>query len=142
MAQNVPSCPQGWWRYMNSCYQLSSGISTWHNAKQDCVSKRAHLVIFNDKFEEDVVRVFGGHVSMWIGLRGQQDAQLWTWTWVDGKPMWNRPLPFGNNCQYCNYCACAYVKHCQQPLNNLFQDSCENHHHWMCEKELHTNFLQ
>ncbi|GLD53237.1 C-type lectin domain family 4 member E-like isoform X1 [Lates japonicus] len=82
--ENTPRCPQGWWPYQSSCYQLSHGRSTWECARQDCESKRAHLVIFNNDMEEKAVRIVGSAVSFWIGLSVSADSS--TWTWVDGRP--------------------------------------------------------
>ncbi|XP_044064445.1 WD repeat-containing protein 87-like isoform X2 [Siniperca chuatsi] len=137
--QNTPSCPQGWWRYMSSCYKLSSRRDTWEYAKRDCVRKGAHLVIMNDEVEEKVVRIIGNGVRMWMGLSGQQEYGYWTWTLVDGSSLlyinWNDHAYFGNNYRY----QCAYVD--EDPLcqGTWFMDICQEHHYWMCEMELHTS---
>ncbi|XP_056237546.1 C-type lectin domain family 17, member A-like [Seriola aureovittata] len=127
---SVPRCPQGWWTYKSSCYQLSSVRDTWQNARQDCESKGAYLVILNDDIEEKVVRSFGA-VKMWMGLRCRHSR----WTWMDEYPLPPHPSNVQLDCWSPRNCRCANVDGSDLCSETWFIRNCKEHHHWMCEKE-------
>ncbi|XP_037641083.1 C-type lectin domain family 4 member G-like [Sebastes umbrosus] len=143
MQQNASRCPQGWWTFMSTCYQLSSMPNTWKNAKQDCASKGSHLVILNDKLEERIVLSLGGTGRMWMGLHGVRVAAYsWDWTLVDGSTLfytnWNRWYP-----EIEGYSGCAYVKQADtSSVETWFVGTCRERYYWICEKELHTRSIR
>ncbi|KAL3064878.1 hypothetical protein OYC64_000996 [Pagothenia borchgrevinki] len=132
--QNIPDCPSGWQSHESTCYQLSSRENTWQHAKEDCKSKRSHLVLLNDEAEEKVVRGFGGDAKLWMGLSGNLNRQKthWYFTTVDSSPLfhrnWNAPTP-----NVARNISCAYVDYHTSYLKTWFLVSCEEQHKWMCE---------
>ncbi|XP_074509059.1 uncharacterized protein LOC141778596 [Sebastes fasciatus] len=146
MQQNASRCPQRWWTFMSTCYQLSSMQNIWENAKQDCASKGSHLVILNDKLEERIVLSLGGTVRMWMGLHGVRERSTYSlkWTLVDGSTLfytnWNR---WYSDIE--EYSGCAYVKQNVRDSSSSetwFVGTCQEQHYWMCEKELHTRSIR
>uniref|UniRef100_UPI003AAF2D28 uncharacterized protein isoform X2 n=1 Tax=Centroberyx gerrardi TaxID=166262 RepID=UPI003AAF2D28 len=141
LEQNAPSCPSGWRPYQSSCYLLSSDKKTWQEARQDCETKRAHLVIINSEAEQVMLNkwllTLGADGEVWIGLDdesvrfGQRK-----WTWVDGSALtvsfWKSEeltLPFYFNCVYSDPAEDGGLEswHCAL---------CRVKFHWVCEKEL------
>ncbi|XP_028437297.1 C-type lectin domain family 12 member B-like isoform X2 [Perca flavescens] len=126
MEQKLQGCPQGWRLYMSSCYYVSTVTKTCQNAQYDCERRGAHLVVLNDRKEEDALRGFGSQVA-WIGLRAQRNARLDSWTWVDGSKLTNTDRirqPVGQRLN------CAYTG-----TTNWVLSFCEEQHYWVCEKK-------
>ncbi|XP_071400229.1 C-type lectin domain family 10 member A-like isoform X2 [Centroberyx affinis] len=141
LEQNAPSCPSGWKPYLSSCYLLSSDRKTWEEARQDCETKRAHLVIINSEAEQIVLNYWllrlGAAGEAWIGLNDQSVASgKRKWTWVDGSALtvnfWkNEELtpPF--------YFKCVFFNPAEDGgLESWYNTHCGETHRWMCEKEL------
>ncbi|XP_077327203.1 asialoglycoprotein receptor 2-like [Lithobates pipiens] len=75
-----PLCSEGWSHYGLSCYYLSSDKKPWNDAKEDCESKEAHLVVINSEGELKFLRGIANKQTLWIGLTDGDG----TWRWVDG----------------------------------------------------------
>uniref|UniRef100_A0A3B1ISL0 C-type lectin domain-containing protein n=1 Tax=Astyanax mexicanus TaxID=7994 RepID=A0A3B1ISL0_ASTMX len=68
------------WSYFNySLYQLSNKTLPWSEAREQCRSKRAELVIINTKEEQDFIQSITRNQYIWVGLTSD-------WKWVDGTP--------------------------------------------------------
>ncbi|XP_008291752.1 natural killer cells antigen CD94-like isoform X2 [Stegastes partitus] len=123
--QGCPRCPSGWRTYMSSCYWLSAERKNWMDAKEDCSSRGAHLLIVNDDVEGDILYVFGPE-RVWIGLSYQQQR----WTWVDGSILLNpERRPRGNQRGNC-------VVAVQDSFVTFTSALCRESHSWVCEMEL------
>ncbi|CAK6967831.1 snaclec A10-like [Scomber scombrus] len=131
--QNFRGCPVGWLEYKSSCYQFTDERKDWENASDDCEAKRAHLAILDDADKMDFLGMFKDRLTVWIGLRSQQDGPLTAWTWVDG-----RQYTYRNNDNWLQSSHqslnCAYAD--QHPILHLVPASCQEQHGWLCEKEL------
>ncbi|XP_078108218.1 perlucin-like isoform X2 [Sander vitreus] len=126
MEPKTQGCPWGWQLYMSSCYFISTVKETWKNAQNYCVAKEAHLVVLNDRGEEDALRAFGSQ-GAWIGLSSQRNGRLNTFTWVDGSPLTNTDRiqqPVDQRLR------CAYADTMNWVLSN-----CKEQHYWVCEKK-------
>uniref|UniRef100_A0A8B9KUY3 C-type lectin domain-containing protein n=1 Tax=Astyanax mexicanus TaxID=7994 RepID=A0A8B9KUY3_ASTMX len=60
-------------------YQLSNKTLPWSEAREQCRSKRAELVIINTKEEQDFIQSITRNQYIWVGLTSD-------WKWVDGTP--------------------------------------------------------
>ncbi|XP_026225867.1 CD209 antigen-like [Anabas testudineus] len=134
----IKGCPQGWWSYMSSCYQLSFTRNSWDVAKQACEEKGAHLVILNHQNEEKVVRAFAGDAVLWIGLRCKNYASGGIWEWVNGNletfSYWNQPHQNNYNEPY----SCVSLHHLN--WNIWSSDSCQQYHNnWIMEMQQYVN---
>ncbi|CAK6967830.1 snaclec A10-like [Scomber scombrus] len=131
--QNFRGCPVGWLEYKSSCYQFTDERNDWEYASDDCEAKRAHLAILDDADKMDFLGMFKDRLTVWIGLRSQQDGPLTAWTWVDG-----RQYTYRNNDNWLQSSHqslnCAYAD--QHPILHLVPASCQEQHGWLCEKEL------
>ncbi|XP_035862670.1 C-type lectin domain family 2 member B-like isoform X2 [Sander lucioperca] len=126
MEKKKQGCPRGWQLYMSSCYYVSTVKETWENAQNDCVAKEAHLVILNDRREEDALRAFGSQDS-WIGLSRQRNGRSYPLRWVDGSPLTNI-----DRIQQSvdRHVTCAYANAKKWVLSN-----CGEQRYWVCEKK-------
>nr|XP_046254675.1 oxidized low-density lipoprotein receptor 1-like isoform X3 [Scatophagus argus] len=132
---NSKSCPQGWFPYRCTCYQVSSSKNSWDYANRDCKRKGAHLVTFSNKEEETFLRNVGGAFNVWMGLRGDRLSYQWTWTLVDGGTLhytnWN-PHPDRSNNRYVPS-VCVYFTTDLSISKTWFWSTCEVWRYWMCE---------
>ncbi|XP_039886842.1 C-type lectin domain family 4 member G-like isoform X2 [Simochromis diagramma] len=130
---NLPRCSPGWKRLRSSCYRLSSIKSTWEDAKQNCESLGAHLVIISDDAEKDFVRSYGQAEHFWIGFKYEWNymSSMWTSKWVDGSQLcYNN---FGQTSSSSTPWSCAY----QSATWSIWDTAeCNKNYYWMCEKEL------
>uniref|UniRef100_A0A3P8ZZ80 C-type lectin domain-containing protein n=1 Tax=Esox lucius TaxID=8010 RepID=A0A3P8ZZ80_ESOLU len=67
----------------NSNYYVSIEQNNWEFAKQDCLNRRATLVIINN--EEEQKFLISLNIRTWIGLSDIETKG--TWRWVDGTPL-------------------------------------------------------
>ncbi|XP_071400232.1 asialoglycoprotein receptor 1-like [Centroberyx affinis] len=142
LEQNAQSCPSGWKPYLSSCYLLSSDVISWQEARQDCVMKRAHLVIINSEAEQVMLNkwllTLGADGEAWIGLNDQSvRSREKKWTWVDGSALnvsyWTSkelmPMLFYFNCVFSDPAE-------DGGLESWHNTACGQTHRWVCEKEL------
>ena len=62
-----------------SRYALIPFALPWHGAEEYAVSNGGHLVVINDKEENDwLVRAFGGDTEYWTGLTDEAEEAKWT----------------------------------------------------------------
>ncbi|XP_068958062.1 C-type lectin domain family 4 member G-like [Petaurus breviceps papuanus] len=73
-------CPSPWRDFQGSCYFFSENKLPWSQARDDCVQKQAHLVIINNRDEQNFLtptEILG----YWIGLRKVKEG---VHKWIDG----------------------------------------------------------
>ncbi|XP_013929000.1 PREDICTED: asialoglycoprotein receptor 1-like, partial [Thamnophis sirtalis] len=75
-------CPRGWDAFRKSCYWESLVGTSWQDAKAECESFDAHLVIINSYEEQQFVAIRVKPNYMWIGLTDSSGS----WKWVDNSP--------------------------------------------------------
>lgn len=75
-----PFCEVDWKHYGLNCYYFSRHVRPWESAKKDCETKKAHLVVINDKQENDFLHDLSQYWTTWIGLTDADGS----WKWVDG----------------------------------------------------------
>ncbi len=62
-----------------SRYALIPFALPWHGAEEFAVSNGGHLVVINDKEENDwLVKAFGGDTEYWTGLTDEAEEAKWT----------------------------------------------------------------
>ncbi|XP_070592852.1 C-type lectin domain family 4 member A-like [Erythrolamprus reginae] len=125
--QNCRDIP--WRRFRTHVYYFSETEENWEMARQKCVNCDSHLVIINNKQEQDFVAQILKQ-SIWLGLSDKETEG--TWRWVDGSPLGERswrhrePNNAGANGEDC---AVLYKEglwndiHCSSPVR------------FVCEKE-------
>ncbi len=79
-----------------SRYALIPFALPWHRAEEFAVSNGGHLVVINDKEENDwLVKAFGGDTEYWTGLTDEAEEGKWTavnketveyFNWSAGEP--------------------------------------------------------
>uniref|UniRef100_A0A4W5N7X3 C-type lectin domain-containing protein n=1 Tax=Hucho hucho TaxID=62062 RepID=A0A4W5N7X3_9TELE len=75
------------WNKFKSCwYFVSTENKTWNESRQNCVERRADLVIINSIEEQRFL--FGLNKRVWIGLTDSETEG--SWKWVDGTPLKTR----------------------------------------------------
>ena len=57
----LTSCPDGWLKFVWSCYYVSTEIKNCAASKQDCIGRGADLVIINNREEQ----VRDGERDLW-----------------------------------------------------------------------------
>nr|XP_046181211.1 CD209 antigen-like protein C isoform X1 [Oncorhynchus gorbuscha] len=126
------TCPEGWQTFESSWYFLSTETKTWEESRQDCLERRADLVIINSREEQTFL--FNLKKSVWIGLT---DSDIeGTWKWVDGAQLitgyWYDPQP--DNAGPTGEEDCAEIRKDQSPLKAWNDLSCGSKLNWICEK--------
>ncbi|XP_028454188.1 CD209 antigen-like protein E [Perca flavescens] len=120
-------------RFGCSCYFRCKEEKTWDDSRADCQQRGAHLVIINNKEEQEFVTELSKDEESWIGLRYEEkQGWKWEWEWVDGSPLtekfWAAGLPRNDS-----YHA---AKCCDQQgkwTGRYFADDFKN---WICEKKI------
>ncbi|KAM9398924.1 CD209 antigen-like protein C isoform 4-T5 [Salvelinus alpinus] len=123
-------CQEGWRYFDSSLYFLSSEEKTWEESRQDCLERRADLVIINSIEEQTFV--FNLHMRAWIGLT--DSVTEGTWKWVDGTALTTRYWGAGqpdNSGQ--EDCVEIYYRQAD-PVQTWNDDKCTKYHNWICEK--------
>ncbi|XP_068604966.1 collectin-12-like [Brachionichthys hirsutus] len=80
-----PGCPPAFRRFGDSCYYFSSGSQrlNFEEVEQFCTNKTSHMLIINDKEEQQFVRnAIAGKGYFWLGLTDKEEENVWKW--VDG----------------------------------------------------------
>ncbi|XP_039357867.1 killer cell lectin-like receptor subfamily B member 1B allele B [Mauremys reevesii] len=118
-------CPRDWLLHGDKCYWVSKVIKGWEQSREDCLMKRAQLLVIND-WEE---MAFVGNSTqdqrqMWIGLNITSPGK--TWTWQDGSPVNQTLFPVFDPKKENN---CASVK-----KNKIHSDICPTELKWICQK--------
>ncbi|XP_022609147.1 C-type lectin domain family 4 member E-like isoform X2 [Seriola dumerili] len=89
-AQVTGICKDGWMSFRESCYLLSTTVTTWIKAQSLCITQGGHLLVLNNVEELDyissVVQIYSNY---WIGL--VERHQEGHWTWVDGTDFASTP---------------------------------------------------
>ena len=75
-------CPNGWTRFDNYCYLVSSSIKTWDQAQAYCKSLGGRLVKINSAEENEfvlnlVTQKAPSLKQVWIGLKWSSTAFYW-----------------------------------------------------------------
>ncbi|XP_070810820.1 asialoglycoprotein receptor 1-like [Pituophis catenifer annectens] len=125
-------CPKGWDAFRRSCYWENQSGKSWEEAKAECESYDAHLVIINSYEEQQFVAVRVRPNFMWIGLTDKSGS----WKWVDGSPYtivsrdwcpeqpdnwYGHELGGGEDCAHLYENGCWNDNHCSR----LFGSVCE-----------------
>ncbi|KAL1131474.1 hypothetical protein AAG570_011091 [Ranatra chinensis] len=79
-------CPKRFIRSGNSCYFLSAGMATWHDAHFKCrdMGGGSELAVFDKKWEDRNMRVMlnrneATHLERWIGGIYDWAQDVWVW---------------------------------------------------------------
>jgi len=63
-------CETGWTLFKSSCYKPFNNQLDWNDAKRECETNEAHLVVFTSADENEFVyQTFGKGRTLWIGLK-------------------------------------------------------------------------
>ncbi|XP_066500777.1 asialoglycoprotein receptor-like 1 isoform X2 [Hoplias malabaricus] len=79
------TCKEGWTFYKEKCYFVSVQMKDWESAENDCIRKNGHLLVVNNREEEDYISQLIRHdhnSHFWMGLVERETEG--EWTWVDG----------------------------------------------------------
>ncbi|XP_019940818.1 CD209 antigen-like protein E [Paralichthys olivaceus] len=142
-------CLPNWALHNSSCYYFSclkspSVKKTWHESREDCISRGADLVVIDNQKEQEFVtegiKSFfsprGGWTrGSWIGITDIEKEGTWVWLnnvtevekryWMDGEP--NNHGVQGENCVCIIYSS-------KNPWKTWFDAKCDEHEvHWICE---------
>ncbi|KAG7325900.1 hypothetical protein KOW79_010825 [Hemibagrus wyckioides] len=106
----------------------------WNEARQECRSKGADLVIINSQEEQEFLsQMFSGEA--WIGL--SDSAEEGKWMWVDGTKMttgfWWQGEP--NDYEQKEDCAATGSRHAKAKVTTWADYSCETELNAICEME-------
>ncbi|KAM9475920.1 hepatic lectin-like isoform 1-T4 [Clarias gariepinus] len=137
------SCDNEWVFYNNKCYYTSAQRLSWNDAEKNCVLRRGHLLVVNDRKEMEFVSKFiEERLNYWIGLveRGGEGD----WSWVDGtdfkssEHFWDEGQPddwdFRVNGEDCGQ---IHSVHNPRALttHRLWNDAdCTLRYHYICER--------
>ncbi|XP_070964768.1 C-type lectin domain family 4 member M-like [Oncorhynchus clarkii lewisi] len=129
-------CQEGWRYFDSSLYFLSTEKKTWKQSRQDCLERRADLVIINSREEQTFV--FNLRMRAWIGLTDSVTEE--TWKWVDGTSLttgyWGKGQP-NNGGLFPGQEDCVEIYYRQaDPVQTWYDDNCGTNHNWICEKEV------
>ncbi|XP_042290121.1 C-type lectin domain family 4 member M-like [Thunnus maccoyii] len=130
--RNCEPCQTGWFHFQASCYAIGNQ-STWEEARDDCRSKKADLVVIESPDEQEfisnITRAGLGTSGYWIGLR----AEAGSWQWVNGSDLtedfWMQQPADGHQCVIS-----------VQESNGLKAVSCDVKNGWICEKKALSKF--
>ncbi|KAG2465352.1 CLC4E protein, partial [Polypterus senegalus] len=89
-SQTCSVCPQNWLLFISKCYFLSTDKLGWSDSQDHCFSERGHLVIIENKEEQDFLTVMveikgGKEKSYWIGLSDRVTEG--DFVWVNDRPL-------------------------------------------------------
>ncbi|KAM9093802.1 C-type lectin domain family 4 member G isoform X1 [Sarcophilus harrisii] len=120
-------CPSPWKAFQGSCYFFSKIKLTWSKARDDCIQKKAHLVIINNRDEQNFLTPTE-RLGFWIGLRKVKEG---IHKWIDGTSLgytnWNEGEP--NDSQGRENC--VMMLHHGKWNDFTCEVSSDN---WICEK--------
>ncbi|XP_060721458.1 CD209 antigen-like protein C isoform X2 [Tachysurus vachellii] len=129
---------QKWSKICNCTIQQSlkyfiTKRTSWNNAREECRSKGADLVIINSREEQVYIsKMFTGEA--WIGLH--DTVQEGKWMWVDGTEVTTEFWWTGEPNDYDGKedCAATGSKFAKAELTTWADYSCETDLHAICEK--------
>ncbi|XP_042337206.1 galactose-specific lectin nattectin-like, partial [Plectropomus leopardus] len=83
------TCPDGWVRFKDSCYQYHHTAKDWADAERTCIRLHGNLASIHSKEEHDFIqhlihRATGKDGQTHIG--GHDTAKEGAWMWSDGTP--------------------------------------------------------
>ncbi|KAF3706937.1 C-type lectin domain family 17, member A Prolectin [Channa argus] len=90
LKNKTKDCPEGWKRFVCSCYFKSTEKKTWSESRKFCQDRGSDLVMINSKEEQDFITDFNENEESWIGLRATESKTASTgyrWEWVDDSPL-------------------------------------------------------
>ncbi|XP_058644793.1 CD209 antigen-like protein C isoform X2 [Onychostoma macrolepis] len=123
-----------WIYYQSSFYYMSSEMKNWTESRQDCLKRRADLIIINNRDEQDFVKNISDKREFWIGVT-DSDVEG-RWKWVDGSTLtsgfWASREPNGGKVENC---AVTYLTKWPDLLGWL-DVRCNNAYQWICEKSI------
>ncbi|EMP31147.1 Collectin-12, partial [Chelonia mydas] len=128
-------CSAHWKNFTEKCYYFSSEREIFEDAKVFCDEKSSHLVIINNKEEQQwIKRQIAGKGNFWIGLTDSEQENEWRWldgtlpeytNWKSGQPdNWSTGQGPGEDC----------AGLISAGLWNDFQ--CEDVNSFICEKDM------
>uniref|UniRef100_A0A8C3XNL0 C-type lectin domain-containing protein n=1 Tax=Chelydra serpentina TaxID=8475 RepID=A0A8C3XNL0_CHESE len=118
-------CPKDWLLYGDKCYWFSKAIKGWEQSRDDCLMKRAQLLVMDDREELTFIQnITQDQHQVWIGLNVTSPGR--TWTWQDGSPLNQTLFPVLDPAQENN---CASVK-----KNKIHSEICQTDLKWICQK--------
>ncbi|XP_046846401.1 uncharacterized protein LOC124440117 isoform X2 [Xenia sp. Carnegie-2017] len=101
------TCKRGWKAFGSSCYKFIKTSRSWSGAKEGCVNLGGHLLIIDDKEEQDYFYSelrSKAYSRFWIGLNKLGRDGLWKWTFTNAPPNytnWNVGEPNGGRRERC-----------------------------------------
>ncbi|XP_039675575.1 CD209 antigen-like protein C [Perca fluviatilis] len=130
------SCPDGWKRFVFSCYFKSKETKIWTGILDDCKKRGADLVVINNEDEQKFVTELSKDGESWIGLvynpKLEKSKPEWTWGWIDGSPLtetfWAAGLPRKDVYMY------MYGTTCCDQQGKWTQSHYNDLKNWICEK--------
>ncbi|XP_065272298.1 killer cell lectin-like receptor subfamily B member 1B allele C [Emys orbicularis] len=118
-------CPKDWLLHGDKCYWVSTAIKGWEWSRDDCLMKRAQLLVIDDREEmASIWNITRDQHQVWIGLNIPSPGR--TWTWQDGSPLNQTLFPVLDPKQENN---CASVK-----KNKIQSEICQTELKWICQK--------
>ncbi|XP_050977580.1 C-type lectin domain family 4 member M-like [Labeo rohita] len=124
--------------YKSSFYYLSTGKKNWNESRQDCLQRRADLIIINDTKELDFVMNITDKREFWIGVT--DTVEEGTWKWVDGSTLtsgfWatNGQISEPNGKRDENCAVTCLTRHPE--LIGWIDVNCNGDYQWICEKSI------
>ncbi|XP_073685570.1 CD209 antigen-like protein C [Garra rufa] len=123
-----------WIYYQSSFYYMSTEKKNWTESRQDCLKRRADLIIINNSEEQEFVKKITEKREFWIGLT--DTAEEGTWKWVNGSTLtsgiWAPGEPNGKTEENC--AVTSLERHPE--LIGWFDIKCDGAHQWICEKNI------
>ncbi|KAL5010617.1 hypothetical protein ScPMuIL_012922 [Solemya velum] len=121
-------CEAGWDLYDGSCFLFSDMIATWRDARTECQSYEADLVVLDDLEETKI------NSNCWIGLNDEKTEGNFVWLDSGEQPEffhWNVGEPNNINNEDC----VALVAERDNTRNSKWNDFlCEKKFTFICEK--------
>nr|XP_042703596.1 killer cell lectin-like receptor subfamily F member 1 [Chrysemys picta bellii] len=118
-------CPKDWLLHGDKCYWFSTVFKTWEWSRDDCLMKRAQLLVIHDREEmASIWNITRDQHQVWIGLNIASPGR--TWTWQDGSPLNQTLLPISDPEKENN---CGSVK-----KNKILSEICQTESKWICQK--------
>uniref|UniRef100_A0A8C3FS95 C-type lectin domain-containing protein n=1 Tax=Chrysemys picta bellii TaxID=8478 RepID=A0A8C3FS95_CHRPI len=117
-------CPKDWLLHGDKCYWFSTVFKTWEWSRDDCLMKRAQLLVIHDREEMVKNVLYSTAGCVWIGLNIASPGR--TWTWQDGSPLNQTLLPISDPEKENN---CGSVK-----KNKILSEICQTESKWICQK--------
>ncbi|KAK7149228.1 hypothetical protein R3I94_008752 [Phoxinus phoxinus] len=111
-----------------SSYYISSEWKNWTDSRQDCLQRGAHLMVINNKEEQEFIAKFTSGNIVWIGLTDSDVEGVWKW--VDGSKLTSGFWGAGEPNNYVPEEDCAVLRF------HLADYPCHYTFVWICEKDI------